>query len=244
VLAIVAGQSWLDRYTTTAWKTPLWVGIFPANGDGSDAAARYVAELDPAAFDSIATFFEREGARYGLELEHPIRIVTYPVVIEPPPAPPPGAGLVGTAWWSLKLRWYARRHAQAVSGPAPQIRIFVLFNDPVRNVRVPHSLGLQKGLVGVVYAFASRREQRRNAIVIAHELLHTVGATDKYDPETDLPRYPDGYGDPNRRPRYPQPSTEIMAGRRALSPTTAEMPESLAEVVVGSLTAREIRWVR
>ena len=31
-----------------------------------------------------------------------------------------------------------------------------------------------------------------NNVVIAHELLHTVGATDKYDPVTDAPRIPDG----------------------------------------------------
>jgi hypothetical protein len=35
-----------------------------------------------------------------------------------------------------------------------------------------------------------------------------------------------------------------MAGRRALAPAQAEMPDSLQGVVVGPLTAAEIRWIR
>ena len=35
-----------------------------------------------------------------------------------------------------------------------------------------------------------------------------------------------------------------MAGRRPLSPAEFDMPDSLREVVVGALTAAEIRWVR
>jgi len=81
-----------------------------------------------------------------------------------------------------------------------------------------------------------------NNVVIAHEILHTLGATDKYDPATLAPIYPDGYGDPEREPRFPQELTEIMAGRYALDASTFEMPASLADVVVGEATAREIRW--
>ena len=43
-----------------------------------------------------------------------------------------------------------------------------------------------------------------NDMVIAHELLHTLGATDKYDPVNNAPRFPDGYGDPQQMPLYPQ----------------------------------------
>jgi hypothetical protein len=34
-----------------------------------------------------------------------------------------------------------------------------------------------------------------------------------------------------------------MAGRRPLSETEAEMPDSLRDVVVGDRTAAEIRWL-
>ena len=35
------------------------------------------------------------------------------------------------------------------------------------------------------------------------------------------------FAEPDRQPRYPQPSAEIMAGRRALSATDFDMPASL-----------------
>ena len=81
-----------------------------------------------------------------------------------------------------------------------------------------------------------------NNIVIAHELMHTLGASDKYDLGSGAPIYPDGFAEPGRLPRYPQPNAEIMAGRRALSATVFDMPAGLRDVVVGPVTASEIRW--
>jgi hypothetical protein len=101
---------------------------------------------------------------------------------------------------------------------------------------------LQKGLVGVVHAYADEGQDGGNQIVIAHEFLHTVGATDKYDPRTLEPVYPDGYGEPDAEPRYPQTFAEIMAGRRALAPGDMEMPTDFGGVLIGPTTAAEINW--
>jgi hypothetical protein len=81
-----------------------------------------------------------------------------------------------------------------------------------------------------------------NNIVITHELLHTAGASDKYDLASGAPLFPIGFGDRDRQPLFPQDAAEIMAGRRALSATEWEMPGSLRSVVVGPETALEIRW--
>ena len=124
----------------------------------------------------------------------------------------------------------------------PQIRIFVLYHDPSFTKSVPHSVGMQKGLVGVVHAFAARGMTRTNNVVIAHEILHTLGASDKYDPETLAPLYPIGYAEPERNPIHPQTLTEVMAGRYATDSRTFEMPETLDEVLVGAATALEIGW--
>jgi hypothetical protein len=83
-----------------------------------------------------------------------------------------------------------------------------------------------------------------NNIVIAHELLHTLGATDKYQPGTGAPEFPAGYGDPDQNPLYPQQNAEVMAVQRALTANQFEMPISLRNVVVGPITANEIRWTR
>lgn len=122
------------------------------------------------------------------------------------------------------------------------MRIFVLYHDPAQLDTVPDSHGLQKGLVGVVHAFADRALRGENNMVIAHELLHTAGASDKYDLATGMPLAPIGLGDRDQEPLYPQQRAEIMAGRRALSAREWDIPRSLREVVVGPETALEIRW--
>ena len=53
VLVIVAGRTWLDRVETQSWKSTLWVGIFPLNGDDSPEAARYIGALSQEDFASI-----------------------------------------------------------------------------------------------------------------------------------------------------------------------------------------------
>ncbi len=244
VLAIVAGQQWLDRTRTQSWQETLWVGVFPLNADASPQAQQYIARLTPKQFTDIETFLAREGHRYGLTLEQPVHLELYPQGTQLPPALPPGAGPLGIAWWSLKMRWFAMR-ATSFPGHAPsRVRIFVLYHDPANLEHVPDSHGLQKGLVGVVHAFADDTMTGANAMIIAHEFLHTVGASDKYDLASGAPLYPDGYADPDQQPLVPQEETEIMAGRRPVSASEWEMPSSLGHVIVGPATALEIRWTR
>ena len=244
VLAAVALQQWLDRVHTQSWNETLWVGLYPLNADGSENAQHYIAGLTDRDFAPIVSFIRREAHRYGVALDEPLHLELYPQGAQLPPALAPDAGIVGIAWWSLKMRWFAA-HAGTVPGRVPStIRLFVLYHDPATLERAPDSHGLQKGLVGVVHAFAAGDLAGANNIVIAHELLHTVGASDKYNLTNGQPVYPLGYADPDRDPLYPQQRSEIMAGRRAISADESQMPQSLKDVVVGPATALEIRWTR
>ena len=129
-------------------------------------------------------------------------------------------------------------------GLPADVRLAVRYFDPERNPRLPHSLGLAEARVGIVNAFADADYRGSNRVVIAHELLHTLGARDKYDPASNLPSYPDGYAEPAREPRHPQLQAELMGGRIPLGDGTARMPAGLDEVVVGEVSAREIRWTQ
>jgi hypothetical protein len=241
VLAVVALNAWHDRYGSTRWREPLYVAIYPIAADDSAATASYLADLDAERFKPIDGFFIREARRYRLDSEEPIKTRLRPQLHDRPPQQTPHAGLFSTALWSLRLRYWAWRVSGHVSEPE-DIRIFVLYHDPTLTPEVPHSLGLSKGLIGVVYAFASHDMDGANDVVIAHELLHTLGAGDKYAPGNDAPSFPDGYGDPRQQPLYPQRSAELMAGRRMLSADKWVQAENLDEVVVGPATALEIRW--
>jgi hypothetical protein len=241
VLLVVALSTWQDRYRSTRWREPLYVAIYPIAADESPVTLRYVAALDAERFKPIDGFFMREAERYRLNAPEPVNTRLRGELHDRPPQRAPGAGVLATAWWSLRLRFWAWRASGHVNEPE-DIRMFVLYHDPALTPQVPHSLGLTKGLIGVVYAFAAPDMDGENDVVIAHELLHTVGASDKYLPGSDAPRFPDGYGDPEQVPLYPQRFAEIMAGRKMLSALRWQQAESLDEVLIGHATALEIRW--
>jgi hypothetical protein len=242
ILVFTGLGTWLARARTTSWEHTLRVAVFPIDADGSPATRAYIASLTRASFQPIDDFFTEEARRYGVQLPDPVDVFLGPEVAAVPPAVPRGGNVVQVMLWSLQLRFWAWRHAR-YDRLAPDIRIFVLYHDPAHVQRVAHSLGLQKGLVGVVYAFAAEEQAGPNDVVIAHELLHTLGATDKYDPATNFPAHPDGYAEPQRDPLWPQDHAEIMAGRIPLSPQRAEIPAGLEQTLIGSATAREIRWL-
>jgi hypothetical protein len=241
VLLLVSVTTCEDRLRSVAWRQPLYVAIYPVAADDSPVTRAYVANLDAMRFRPIDQFFAAEARRYRLDIDEPVKTRLRPERHEQPPTRSPGASLPATALWSLRLRYWAWRVSGHVKDPE-DVRMFVLYHDPALSPVVPHSLGIEKGLIGVVNAFAVEAMDGGNDMVIAHELLHTLGATDKYDPVNDAPVFPDGYGDPRQSPLYPQKFAELMAGRRMLSTTSWEQPSSLDEVVIGPATAIEIRW--
>lgn len=244
ILIFVAGTTWLSQARSTDWNNSLWVKIYPINGDGSDSSQRYIDRLRVEDFSSIEEFFEQEVARYGRTLARPIRMELGTPVDAQPPVLPDALNTPAVMWWSVKTRWWANKVAGDQDSPPPDVRIFVRYHALDRALDkdyvLENSVGLQKGMVGIVNAFASRQQRGSNHVIIAHEFLHTLGATDKYEGASGLPMFPDGFGDPAREPLYPQRVAEIMGGRIALAEDDAMIPRSLKYVVIGEATAREI----
>jgi hypothetical protein len=242
VLFFVGMNSWLTQLRSTDWNEPLWIVVYPVNGDNSDVSQRYIDDLSPGTFDAIETFLASEAQRHGQQIREPVTIQLAPQVPEQPPMPPANGSTLSIMLWSLKLRYWAWRN-DSFNGPQPDVQMFVAYYDPKTHARLRHSLGLRKGMIGVVNAYAGRTLEQRNNVVIAHEFLHTLGASDKYDPATNQPHYPDGYAEPDRSPLYPQRKAEIMGGRIPLSQHDAVMPASVAKSSIGNQTAQEINWL-
>ena len=239
VFATVGLGAWRANSRLTAWEHTVHVAIYPVAADNSPATARFISELNRESFDDIGQWLQSQSDKYGRSVLQPVAVRIGPIVNEAPPPPPNHPNAFDAIVWSLKLRWWASQH-DAISGPKPQVRLFVLFHDPERTGAVPHSTGLIKGQVGIIHAYASHLQRKQNSVVIAHELLHTFGATDKYDLATLQPFYPHGYAEPEREPRLPQSLAEIMGGRTPIGAQNAEIPAGLGDTVIGPETAREI----
>ena len=242
VLAFVALGAWLDKRRSTDWDATLRVTIYPLAASADAATTRYVASLDDANFDAIEAFFAGEARRHGVAIDEPVRVRISRAATGLPPAAPDDPGPLSVAAWSLRFRYWASRVAANDPLPTPDVQVFALYHAPDGGRAVPDSLGLSKGLMAVAHLYADPRARGSNHVVLAHELLHTLGATDKYARDTGQPLDPDGLGDPDRSPRYPQRTGEIMAGRVAVNASQAVLPESLQQMIVGPATAREIGW--
>ncbi len=238
ILLFVAANEAIIKLRSTSWENPLWVRIYAVNGDGRAATAAYIDSLSTESFKPIETFVNRQAKRYGIgidavEVEYGGQLESHP------PQPPSGNSVPENIWWSLKFRGWAWRRSWR--GGDGDVDLFVSYHDTATTQSLRHSVGLEGGLIGIINAFADPSYRGSNQVVITHELMHTLGASDKYAGD-NMPRFPDGYAEPLRDPLYPQLRAEIMGGRIPLSPLQSRMPHSLAEVVVGIYTADEINW--
>jgi len=241
ILAMVAGMTYWESMLVRSWLRPLAVSIYAVNGDGSDLSATYIAQLSDESFQEIASFFDQQAARHRLKKLPHARIQLAGEIRQAPPAPPNGErGVLSSLLWSLQMRYYAF-HTTPFWENMGRIRLFVVYHEGEEGKPLQHSLGLRKGLVGVVHVFSKKEQSAQNNIVITHELLHTLGASDKYDAQGQ-PVYPEGFAHPDDGERYPQHSAEIMAGRIAVRPDRAIIPANLDACAVGPKTAYEIGW--
>ena len=243
ILVFVAMGSYLTQARSTDWNNSLWIKIYPINADGSRAATSYIEGLKSSDFKGIETFLAREIKRYGKTLDRPVRIELGTEIREQPPEVGPSPNMLSIMLWSLKMRWWSGNVTDAQDEIEPDVRMFVRYHKPDYAIRLENSVGLQKGMVGIVNGYAARKHRGTNNVIIAHEFLHTLGASDKYAAVSGQPIAPDGLAEPDNKPLYPQTHAEIMGGRIALSESDAVIPKSLKFAVIGPLTADEIKLI-
>ncbi len=241
-LALYLNGFWSNT-AEISWLTPVVVKVYPINADERLETQRYINTLTSLQFSDLTLFFNREAQKYRLALKNPIKVSLQPQPKTSPPVPPDNPSILENILWGARMRYWVWSE-EADLEAEKTIRVYLrLYSADSENL-IRHSLGLQKGLIGVVNGIAEAEQQGLNNLIAAHELLHTLGATDKYDVKTNWPIWPIGYAEPTKEPLLPQSAAEIMGGRVQISSSIALLPPNLDFAVIGAATAIEIGWMK
>jgi hypothetical protein len=229
------------RRIRSHWDRPLQVGVVmlaPAGTVDMDAWRRGVSRLSARLGEEMHRHRGGEAVPFEISVVGPVPW-TGTLPFSPPTSSP-----MDRAWHALDVWRTVRGIDSAAGGVAGgfDVRVFVQA-APVqgRDMVFAEGSGALNGEVAFVRGSASG-DLVIPLQVVGHELLHMVGATDKYDGNGHA-REPDGLADPERLPRYPQDHAEWMAGEVALGPERGRLPETLEELRIGAATAGEIGWI-
>jgi hypothetical protein len=244
LLAGVLLYAWNDvtrRRERTDWRRTVVVGLVLVR----------LGDVDPRALDEmrarvpvLESRLAEERARYGGDGTPPFAFVLRgPVeVTEAPPAlRSSGIGALAEHTYAT-WRWVSDVDARGgLDDRGLDARIYLVVRPGRAGTNTVEGGSQQGGRVGVVEVDLAEGMADFALFVAVHELMHTLGATDKYD-ERGHPLVPAGLAEPDLEPRYPQRYAEIMARHRATGPDTDAPPDGLGELLVGDATAREIGW--
>jgi hypothetical protein len=251
VLVGVLVFAWRDvnqRRSRNEWSRPLRVGIVVLELDraGRGIEPEAIALLKRRAAD-LGRQLSAQYRRYHPRAEEMFEVVGYgPVRVKRPPPEPHGDGLWDTLVQTVELWRYVARVDDDADVPARGLdsRVYVVAEPVVDQRRkLVEGFSQQGGHFGVARVELDRSTVDLGLFVAAHELFHTLGATDKYD-RAGATIIPDGLADPAQQPLFPQHVADVMTRNRVTDEGVEVVPETLAELGVGPLTAREVGWVR
>ena len=225
--------------------------------DHTLSVALVVLRTGPVAPDAITALRARlpalddrlteEFHRYRPGAMHPFAFrLLGPVDVSAPPPVAEGDGWTGLAEHAYDLWRYLRPVDEAVGLSTSDFdsRLYVVVRPPENRARtMVEGESQEDGRVGMVAVELDASMADFTLFVAAHELFHTLGASDSYD-ANGRSKVPEGLAEPTRVPRYPQRFAEIMARNRPLSPTEEVVPASLEDLAVGPATAAAIGWSR
>jgi hypothetical protein len=232
------------REARKSWDHTLDVAIVLVGSSSKPAVAALSARV-PALAESLT----RELRRYRPSAPPPFHFEVFgPVTTDEPDDADMPRPLSTSLVDGVRFSWqvHARtRHLNAAVGLSKNNYdsiIYVYLAEPKsRDFASVAGLSDRNGRIGLVQVELDETMADTALFVIGHELLHTVGASDRYD-ENGKTLVPEGLGDPAQQPRFPQTSAEIMARNRVLAPDVEVIPQRLDELRVGQKTAIEIRW--
>jgi hypothetical protein len=266
VLASVLLFAWNDARSRRArkdWDHTLQIAVVllragPVADDALDALRARASALEGRLQDELHRYRPGAPAPFAFTVAGPVDVAS---------GPPRDAidGVVDLVAHTFRM-WRYVRVVDRRAGIAPRAfdaRIYVTARTATHTFRQNvEGASKENGRIGTVDVefdpdpTADRVGMADFALfVVAHEVMHTLGATDKYD-ATGRVLLPDGLAEPDREPLWPQRFAEVMARNRPIyrrsgagsaagEPADEEVvPESLNELAVGKKTAEEIGWAR
>lgn len=239
-VVLYAVRDYRSRTARNNWDHTLEVAIVLVDDGTVD---RVAVEMLKNRTQALAERLTLEAHRYAPEVPAPFHFTVKGPVLgaKAPPAP------VSPGFFSnMQYAWDLHKYTGAVDTLAtldPDVydsRVYVSLRNGNHGSAV-EGASQANGRVGTVDAELDRSMIDTTLFVIAHELFHTLGASDKYDDKGHC-RIPEGLAEPDRMPLYPQAFAELMARNRAVGLGEETIPVSLDELAVGLKTAQEIRW--
>lgn len=212
------------------------------------------ARVDPEALSELRERTSALEARLASEFHryrpsgpHPFALVMFgpvPQIVPPPVRAEASVFDLARRAWEL---WRFTRDVDSrarVPSRGFDTRLYLVVRPPASASRAfVEGESEQGGRIGVARVELDRSMADLALFVGAHELFHTLGATDKYD-NGGRTRIPEGLAEPDLVPQLPQRFADVMAENRPLDPTHEAPPASLAELAVGPTTAKEVGWQR
>ena len=245
MLLATVGWAWHEvrsRRERTEWQRPLAVAVALVQLGAVDSNSLSAVR---ARFPDLEARLSDEYHRHGGRLARPIEFTLFgPVTVDRAPPKDPDATLLSLAQHAYEQwRW---THAVDVGSNLPardfDSRIYLLVRAPRDSTQsLVEGSSEFGGRVGVARIELGASTVDLALFVVTHELFHTLGASDKYD-ANGRTLIPDGLVEAERVPLYPQRYAEVMTRNLVVAAGSERPPDSLAELGVGTMTAREIGW--
>jgi hypothetical protein len=247
VVVLYAVRDYRSRRARNDWTHTVDVAVVLVHVEGRPAIEGSLAATLRARAEGLEDRLHAEARRYRSDALKPFRLrVLGPVEVKAAAPTPASGSAVDLASQALDLRrWLADVDPRAAVDPDLwDTRIYVSVRAPASELRsVVEGQSQEGGRIGVVDVELDASMIDLTLFVTTHELMHTLGATDKYD-AAGRTVVPDGLAEPDRVPLYPQRFAEVMGRNRPVSPSAEVVPASIDELAVGARTAAEIGWLR
>ena len=208
-------------------------------GSTEPGQGRTLRDLAPWLNGEFSRYSGNPDQRFRVDVRGP-----FAVDVNAPELAQPGDGWFTRMVRAIQYPRYFRQLAidHGLSIDSYTVKVYVIYGGSSYDM-ASHSRGSETGRVAVVYVSLDELNPGYPLATIAHEIGHTLGADDTYDPDTSRAIHPEGFVEPFSKPLFPQNFAELMAVDVPISRTREMEVSSLKQIRVGHQAASEMGWI-